>query len=430
MNRTSLPARLLDQPSDAGTASSRNPSGTATTTATTAWASAATPTVIVDETPGSTDTGLAQKCAAAGRAGTHATNTATMTTMRRTLLTVTIALGWLVAAATPAAAHSVSGVGATNYQTRLNAITPEVPGVEMRVIETGSRFELTNTTGQDIIVLGYQDEPYLQVGPDGVFENRRSPAVYLNASRQGDTAVPGSADPDADADWHKTSDGHVSRWHDHRIHWMGNQDPPQVRDDPGRTHVVIPEWTITMRMGDQTIEATGDLVWVPGPSPVPWLVLAAALAAGVALLAVTPVWARALAVVLAAAAVIDIIHAVGIGWAKAGGVGTKVGQLASGSFYALVAWIAAGIGVWLLARRKPEGLLAAGFAGAFITLFGGIVDFSDLTRSQVPFAWSATLARLLVAASLGIGVGLVIAAVLGVRRYPIARPIPDPAPAD
>ena len=50
-------------------------------------------------------------------------------------------------------------------------------------------------------MLGYQDEPYLRVGPDGVFENRRSPAVYLNANRRGSTAVPRSADPDAEPDW-------------------------------------------------------------------------------------------------------------------------------------------------------------------------------------------------------------------------------------
>ena len=349
-----------------------------------------------------------------------------MNTMRRMLVTVTIVLLWVVGTASPATAHSVSGVGATNYQTRLKSVTPVIAGVDVRVIEAGSRLELTNTTDEDIIVVGYQEEPYLRVGPDGVFENRRSPAVYLNASRQGDSTIPGNADPEADPDWRKISDGHVARWHDHRIHWMGNQDPPAVRRDPGSSHVVIPDWTIAMRMGDRTIRATGDLIWVPGPSPLPWLGLAAAFVIGIALVARTSVWARTLAAVLAVLVVVDIVHNVGIAWANAGGIGTKLGQLAGGSSYSLIAWAAASIGVVMLARRQPEGLLAAGFAGAFIALFGGIVDFADLTRSQVPFAWSATLARVLVAVSLGAGIGLVIAAMVGVARYPMDRLRPRP----
>ncbi len=344
-----------------------------------------------------------------------------MNAMRRTLVTVTILLAWLVVTATPAAAHSVSGVSATNYQTTLKRVSPDIDGVEVRIVETGSRIELTNRTDDDIIVLGYQEEPYLRVGPDGVFENRRSPAVYLNASRQGDTTIPGTADPEAEPDWHLISDGQVARWHDHRIHWMGNQDPPQVRRDPDSTHVVIPDWTITMQTGDRTITVTGDLLWVPGPSPIPWLGIAAAFAAITIAAALTRAWAPVLALVLAGALTVDVVHAVGIGWAKAGGVGDKFSQLAGGSFYALIAWVAAAYGIWTLARRKAEGLLAAGFAGAFIALFGGVIDFSDLTRSQVPFAWSAALARFLVAASLGLGIGLVVASVVGVRRHPIDR---------
>ena len=33
-----------------------------------------------------------------------------------------------------------------------------------------------------MVVLGYDDEPYLRVGPRGVFENVKSPATYLNRS--------------------------------------------------------------------------------------------------------------------------------------------------------------------------------------------------------------------------------------------------------
>ena len=338
-----------------------------------------------------------------------------MRAMRRTAVTVAMTLVCLVAIASPASAHGVSGVGATNFQTRLKQVAPAVPGIEMRIVEIGSRFEVVNATDHDLVVLGYQGEAYLRVGPGGVFENQRSPATYLNASRQGTNAVPGGADPAASPEWKKVSDEPVARWHDHRIHWMGSQDPPTVRRAPDRRHVVIPEWTVPMQMGARTVAATGDLVWVPGPSPLPWLVLALALLAGVAGLARRQPWGPALAIVVALLVAADVVHALGIGFSRAGPIGTKLAEAAAGSFLSIIGWACGVVAVAMLARRRPVGLLAGGFAGLFIALFGGVADLSDLTRSQVPFAWGPNLARLLVSVSLGGGLGLVGAAVVGVR---------------
>lgn len=324
-------------------------------------------------------------------------------------------MGLLAATAAPAGAHGAAGISATNYLTRLERVTPEVPGVKMRVVESGSRFELVNTTDEELVVIGYQEEPYLRIGPNGVFENRRSPATYLNASRRGTSSVPGSADPEAAPVWKKVSDGNVARWHDHRIHWMGDRDPPAVRRAPDRRQVVIPEWSIAMRIGERNIEARGNLLWVPGPSATPWLALAVVLLIGVVGLAFTRPWARALAVVVATLVVADVVHAVGTGFAEAGSVGAKIASVAATSYFSVIVWIAGLVAVWLLARRRPEGLYGAGFAGAFIALIGGVADLGDLTRSQVPFAWSATLARALVSVSLGAGLGLLGAAVLGLR---------------
>src|SRR5439155_10614063 len=59
--------------------------------------------------------------------------------MRRLLLSATAALLWLGVAAAPASAHSVSGVSATNFHTHLKSVTPAVPGLEVKVVEAGSR---------------------------------------------------------------------------------------------------------------------------------------------------------------------------------------------------------------------------------------------------------------------------------------------------
>ena len=50
----------------------------------------------------------------------------------------------------------------------------------VRIRDLGRRIELVNDTDQDVVVLGYQSEPYLRVGPAGVFENGRSPSLYQN----------------------------------------------------------------------------------------------------------------------------------------------------------------------------------------------------------------------------------------------------------
>src|SRR4051794_19559227 len=102
---------------------------------------------------------------------------------------VAVALALLVvvgAGAAPACAHAVSGVSATNYETRLTGVDPGLPpGVRVRVVESGSRLELVNRSGTEVAVAGYTGEPYLRVGPDGVFENLESPSTYINATRKG-----------------------------------------------------------------------------------------------------------------------------------------------------------------------------------------------------------------------------------------------------
>jgi hypothetical protein len=396
----------------------RKPSGTSTVTAVTEAASAVIPTVTVAGSPTGTSTGAAHACAAAGATTTSGHSNARMTGVRRILVTVATALMWLIALAPPAAAHSVAGADATNFDSRIIAVTPQLPGIDVEVIENGNRMQLTNTSDEPVVVLGYQGEPYLRVGPDGVFENRRSPATYLNEDRQATTPVPGIADPDADPDWNKTSDGDTARWHDHRVHWMGDQDPPAVRRNPDQRHVVIPEWVVPIRAGDTTIDVTGQLLWIPGPSPWPWIALAVALFAATAAAGLAfRHWRVAVAMLLALLVAVDVAHAAGVGLSAVGGLGTQIGQIFAGSYLSLVGWVAGIAGVVLLIRDREEGLYAAGFAATFIALNGGLVDLGELSRSFIPFAWPGNLARAAIAISLGIGFGL-----LAVTAIHIIRP--------
>jgi hypothetical protein len=333
--------------------------------------------------------------------------------MRRTLLVASAALAWVGLSAVPASAHSVSGVSATNLQTNLRSVTPTVSGLEVKVVESGSRLEVTNKTGKEVIVLGYKDEPYLRIGPDGVFQNRLSPATYINKSREGQEPTEAARNAKVgDTDWEKISSEPLARWHDHRIHWMSPNDPPEARAEPGKRHVINAEWVVPMKTGAETVSIKGDLIWEPGPSALPWYLLIVVLLAAVVLVGRSAGWAAGLAAVTGVLVVIDALHVLGLGLANAGDLGYQLGKAFSGSPFAVLGW---GVGVlavvWLL-RKGSDGLPLAALAGLEIALIGGISDIKALSRSEVPFGFGAGLARLAVAASIGIGFGLALAAAL------------------
>jgi hypothetical protein len=348
--------------------------------------------------------------------------------MRRILLSVTAVLVWLGLAAAPASAHSVSGVSATNFHTHLKSVTPAVPGLTVKVIEAGSRLQLTNHSGQEVVVLGYKDEPYLRVGPEGVFENRLSPATYINKTRKGQQPPESAQNAKVgDTDWQKISSEPVARWHDHRIHWMLSTNPPQVQTDPGKRQTIIPEWTVTLKQGTQTIAVKGDLVWEPGSSALPWYGLALALVALVVFVGRGAGWAPGLAAVTAVMIAVDVFHTVGLGLANAGDLGYRLTKSITQSPFALMGWAGGGLAIAWLLRRRPDGLSAAALAGLVVALLGGVSDAGALSHSLVPFGFNSGLARLAVAASLGLGFGLALAAAL--RLVGVGLPAAKQAPA-
>ena len=147
-----------------------------------------------------------------------------------------VGLLFALAPAAPASAHEVGGVGATNFQSTLSAMTPAISGLTLRVIENGSRLELRNETSTEVVVAGYGGEPYARVGPTGVYLNDISPATYLNADRFSTTTVPISADGKGPPVWRQVATEPLWRWHDHRVHWMLKALPPAVAADPGAPH--------------------------------------------------------------------------------------------------------------------------------------------------------------------------------------------------
>jgi len=338
-----------------------------------------------------------------------------VTAIRRIGASAVIALVFLLVQAAPASAHTVSGQGATNYRPVLQSITPAVAGLHAKTLDVGSWIEVSWTGPGDLTILGYQGEPYLRIGPDGVYGNKLSPATYLNVTRTYYGTIPSYANSKAAPVWEKVSGGHSVIWHDHRIHWMGGPTPPEVRSDPGSPHVVFP-WTINMVAAGTPVAIRGELQWVPGASPWPWIALVVLLGmAGIAA-GRGRHWSTQLLVLLAVLIVTDAIHAVGTGLDVPGSGLHKVLLIFAGSYYSIVAWVLGAVAIRLLARRNIDGLFAAVFAALVIGLFGGLADVIALARSQVPFLFGMTLDRVLIAVSLGLGAGVVVGSVLAFRR--------------
>jgi len=332
------------------------------------------------------------------------------------------AIVFLGLAAPAASAHTISGPRPTNYRSRVVAMSPAIPGISARVVDLGNKFELTNRTSTEITVLGYLAEPYLRIGPSGVFENLHSQATYINRTRLGGT-VPGDIDtsPTAVPQWKKISSGHSARWHDHRIHWMQAQPPPPVAQAPG-SFLHLSQQNIVFLFNGQRVAVAVALDWVPGPSGLPWIPPLVVLFAVGVLGAAVPKWWRLLAVLVALVVVSDAAHAIAFEIPRPGANPTKGVQFLGGSFVSIAVWIAAVPTVIGLLRRRAESLYGVVFVGLLVALIGGATDLSALWKSQLPDAGPDWLTRVEVVVALGLGGGLAVGALVRMLRSRTAAP--------
>ncbi len=317
----------------------------------------------------------------------------------------------------PASAHTISGPRPTNYRSRVVAIAPAVPGISARVVDLGNKIELTNRTASDVTVLGYEDEPYLRIGPDGVFENLHSQATYINRTRLGGS-VPAGVDtsPTATPEWKKISSAHTARWHDHRIHWMSSQPPPPVAQDPGRLYNISRQNIVVHLANGDRVAIAVALDWVPGPSGVPWIPVIVVLFVAGALAALLPRWWRLLAVLLVVIVAADMAHAIAFEIPRPGANPSKLLQFLGGSFVSIAVWIAAVPTVIAVVRRRAEALYGVIFVGLLVALIGGATDLAALWKSQLPDAGPHWLTRVEVVVAFGVGAGLVVGALVRMIR--------------
>ncbi|HEY8547874.1 MAG TPA: hypothetical protein VIL36_22600 [Acidimicrobiales bacterium] len=327
-----------------------------------------------------------------------------------------LAAAALVGTAGPAAADPPRP---TDYRSEVTGLTPATDAVDVRVVGGDAFVELTVAPGHEVVVTGYDNEPYLRFTGDGeVLENRRSPAAYVNARRYGDVEVPEGADPQDDPDWHRVAGGNTYAWHDHRIHWM-SPHPPSGVPRGGE----VQEWDVLLLVDGEPVTVNGVLRYEAAVAWWPWALVAGAAAAAVWMAG--RVWPRRR--VLAVSGAVAAVVAVGIAAAEqlaippgAGRSLVRFGVPVVGVLGAAVALLAGRAGA---ARR---GLADAGGIAAVAAVAGWVVRRLDvLTKPVLPTLLAPNLDRAGTGLALGLAAGTVALILTGLDRGPHSTDPPD-----
>lgn len=343
------------------------------------------------------------------------------------ILFITVAAMLVVAGGTDAAyAHFAGGREPSSYRGEITNVSPQIPGVTFTLVDAADRIEVRSTSDTPVIIYGYQHkEPgdrdqYLKVSKDGVWVNTESQAGYLNQTLYGSgDAVPERLRNDlgdGEPVWEKVSDEGVYRWHDHRIHWMSEDPPPQVAADPGSEHHIIRDWTIYAKFGDHPESTlTGQLYWVPA-NPAPWWIVLGSLS--VAAFVVGLGWRR-----MPLIALTGLMGVAALGQA----IVTPLPQdeyqgswsfvLAAAAVPALAVAGLCALAILAIRRGSDSARYLLGGAAALAAL-QGTSDLPVITRSQLEQHGPDWLARVVIAVVVGIGVGLLAAVVVRSLRAP------------
>ena len=333
----------------------------------------------------------------------------------RTLVVLQAAQASL-ALAGPASAHVGGGAAGSDFDGRVLTVDPALPGVAVRVLSFGDEFEVVNPTATDVAVPGYSDEPYLRIGPDGVWRNANSPATYINLDRFGRTTLPAHADPGAEPDWVQVSTEPSYVWHDHRTHWMSEDLlPPAVAADPTREHLVS-AWVVPLSYGGTDVQVRGELTWSPPPPAwVVWPVYAVLALAPVAA-ALVARSTRPLGTLLLVGGVAAVYHATTTP-EPAVGVSSHAGALVSALLPALIA-VAVAVGGLVAAVRGRGGVTALlAVVLGWLLLVQGLPDVDVLWTANVLAEGPVLLTRAAVAVLVALSAGCVVGGLVATRRF-------------
>ena len=332
---------------------------------------------------------------------------------RVVLVRLPVALAACAAAAAirPPSADAPVGSGriSSSDQARIDAIRPPVPGVTATVLDGDLKLRIDADPPHVVTVLGVIHEPFIRIGPGGVFVNSRSPTaesdglVTLQQMRA--------------ARWIRVSGGHSFAWHENRL-----RPVPSVSGADRR----VAGWSIPLLVDGRPLTVTGSEWYAAQPRRLLW-----ALPAVAAIVVAAIVLATRRERLIWMAAVIGLVLAL-VAW-MAGWIGVLLDQrlstwpLAVSVLYAISVVLVVAAAV-TAPRRAPERLVAMGVVGFLVATFT-LPALGVFQWAFVLSALPATAARACVTLALGCGLGVALLAgpslVTSLRRtHPTVVPAP------
>ncbi len=182
------------------------------------------------------------------------TTTTRATTTRRALLVALCALAVLPGQA------SAHGEASPLIRSVVEDVEPSIDGVRFTPLRgPASLMRVVNRSGEDVEILGLDGEPFLRVGPRGVFGNVHAPAWFQsgNPDGQGDPRVrPGLAPR-----WRLVARRPEWAYYEHRLHPGGLRVPAAARQ--ARRPTPLRDFAIPFRHGGRPARVTGRVEFRP-----------------------------------------------------------------------------------------------------------------------------------------------------------------------
>ena len=160
----------------------------------------------------------------------------------------------------PAGAHT----GDQLAQPIFERIKPAAPGVTIEVAYTANyQLLVGNPTDKELVVYADAGEPYIRIGPDGVFGNFKSKSWYNSNVPEGLLQFPEGAEdgPGVEPVWRKVSAEPFWGWFDHRLHPVERYLSKEVRES--RETVVLSRWKVPISYGGEKGNIEGRIQFKP-----------------------------------------------------------------------------------------------------------------------------------------------------------------------
>jgi len=144
--------------------------------------------------------------------------------------------------------------------TEMVALDGERSGLEIRLLDGRvPAIFVRNDTASTLRVPGLRGEPFLRIGPRGVFANSRSPEYYRGGSLTVRN-VPLDLDPRAQPRWRRLSTEPIWSWLEYRARVPAVAEQREVLGDETRT---VLEWVTPMMLGEDHVRVHGRVRWIP-----------------------------------------------------------------------------------------------------------------------------------------------------------------------